>query len=288
MITEAGWKCARCGRIGDGPVCALCGALPPGARRGGHHPFTPAEPDIEWEQPEQDSPVCGLPAKPFFFLVGALIAPLFTVGPFMPRFGWFLGALFHESGHTVTALAFGMPAFPAISLRGHAASLHQDQIAVMVFGLWAGLAWLTWHLRHNRAAVWAPGIATVLYPVIAFTGAKEFLFLVAGHGGELAMATVCLWRALTGGFTHNPLERGLYSVLGWYLVGSNVWLTGSLATSPAAREWYAGSGSFGLTNDYIRLAEDVLGQGLPTVAAMMLLVSLLPVPLSFLIWRLSR
>jgi hypothetical protein len=206
----------------------------------------------------------------------------------MALFGWFLGALFHESGHTVTALAFGLPAFPAISLRGHAASIHQDQIPFMVFLLWAGLAYLTWQLRHHRAAVVALAIAVVLYPFFAFTDAKEFLFLVGGHGGELAMATICLWRALTGGFTHSLLERGLYSVLGWYLVGSNVWLCGNLATSAAARALYRGSGSFGLTNDYIRLAEDVLGWGLPQVGAMMLIVSLLPAPLSCLIWYLNN
>ncbi len=102
------------------------------------------------------------------------------------------------------------------------------------------------------------------------------------------MATVCVWRALTGGFTHNLLERGLYLVVSWYLVGSNVWLCGGLATSAAARAEYATSGSFGLTNDYIRLAEDVLGIGLSQVGAMMLIVSLLPIPLSFLIGRLRR
>ena len=59
-----------------------------------------------------------------------------------------------------------------------------------------------------------------------------------------------------------------------------------LATSAAARAHYAASGSFGLTNDYIRLAEDVLNMGLPQVGAVMLIVSLLPIPLSFLIWRL--
>lgn len=203
----------------------------------------------------------------------------------MPRFGWFLGALFHESGHTVTALAFGMPAYPAISLRGHAASIHQDQIAFMVFLLWAVLGYVTWHLRHHRAALVSLTIAVAVYPVIAFTDLKESLFLIGGHGGELAMATVCLWRALTGGFTHNLLERGLHSVLGWYLVGSNVWLCGGLATSAAARAHYAANGSFGLTNDYIRLADDVLGIGLPQVGAMMLMVSLLPIPLS---WRLRR
>ncbi len=294
MITQTRWKCAQCGYSGEGLVCDLCGALPPGAGIGNQptpltdqHPQEMREIDGRDQQAEAESPVWGMAPKPFFFLVGALIAPLFAVGSFMPRFGWFLGALFHESGHTVTALAFGLPAFPAISLRGHAASLHQDQIIFMAFLLWAGLGYLTWHLRHHRAALGALCIAMALYPAFAFTDAKEFLFLVGGHGGELAMATVCLWRALTGGFTHNPLERGLYSVLGWYLMGSNVWLCGSLATSAAARGSYAGNGSYGLTNDYIRLA-DVLGWGLPQVAAMMLVVSLLPLPLSWLIWRLRR
>ena len=122
MITETQWECGQCGYSGDGAVCSMCGALPPGAgtlpkpaRFPDPHPAETLE--IEWRDERAKAPVWGIPAKPFFFLVGALIAPLFAVGSFMALLGWFLGALFHESGHTVTALAFGLPAFPAISLR---------------------------------------------------------------------------------------------------------------------------------------------------------------------------
>ena len=125
MITAEKWQCAQCGYSSDAAVCAMCGALPPGAE-------TPPPPQegardslaIDWgeAEPTVEAQVWGMPAKPFFFLVGALVAPLFAVGSFMPRFGWFLGALFHESGHTVTALAFGMPAFPAITRKDGGAS----------------------------------------------------------------------------------------------------------------------------------------------------------------------
>jgi hypothetical protein len=127
----------------------------------------------------------------------------------------------------------------------------------------------------------------VLYPALAFTGGKECLHLLAGHGGELAFATLCLWKTLDGGFTESRLERGLYGTLGWYLLGSNVRLCFGLMFSSSSREGYAENSSFGLTNDMIRVAEDVLGWRLQSVALLMLLVSLGVLPAALSLWRIS-
>ena len=61
----------------------------------------------------------------------------------------------------------------------------------------------------------------------------------------------------------------------------------ALALSEWAREWYAENGSFGLTNDMIRVAEDVLNWRLQSVAFLMLLVSLAVLPTAFGLWRIS-
>ncbi|PIE24220.1 MAG: hypothetical protein CSA62_05305 [Planctomycetota bacterium] len=99
--------------------------------------------------------------------------------------------------------------------------------------------------------------------------------------GELAFATLCLIRAWTGGFTSGNTERTAYSMMGWLLIGNNVGLCWGLLTSPQARAVYANNGSFGLRNDYIRLAEDVMGSSLPSVALMMLIVAFLSPAIAF-------
>ena len=73
--------------------------------------------------------------------------------------------------------------------------------------------------------------------------------------------------------------------MAWYLLLENLWLCGRLMFSPAGRAWYRGSGSFGLTNDYVRVANDLLGTSLETVAAGMFLVGLAVLPLSLLLAR---
>src|SRR5262249_11161980 len=121
----------------------------------------------------------------------------------------------------------------------------------------------------------------------AFTTARELLHLLAGHGAELAFATLCFWRTLDGGFTESRAERGLYGTLGWFLLGRNVNLCLGLLTSPAARGHYRSSGSFGLKNDLLRAAEDVLGWPLQSVALGMLVACALVLPAALLLRRLA-
>jgi hypothetical protein len=193
--------------------------------------------------------------------------------------GWFLTALVHESGHTVSALLMGSAAWPAIRLDGHAAAFHREQSVVLAVLVWAGIAVLAWRLRGRRRLRWVLLVAVALYPAFAFTGAREVLHLSAGHLGELAFATVFLWRARTGGFTKGAAERVLYAGLGLLWVGGNLLLFGSLALSEESRRWYLANGSFGLENDFVRLAR-LLEISLPAVAAPMVLLSLLPLPVA--------
>jgi hypothetical protein len=276
-------------------VCGLCGELlqraarvagaPARMGRAGVHAPNPVEQPWGGAEPEPAAPgPLGLPEPIFFLGLGALLAPVLTWTPLLQYIGWFLASLVHEMGHSVVAWAFGMPAYPAIRIDGHAASVHQDQVLLLVLAAWAGLGATAWWLRRHRVVLVALGIATVLYPLFAFTRLKEVLHLAGGHLGELAFATICFWRALHPGFTEKVAERALYAMLGWYLCARNVVLCGGLLRNAATREWYEQSGSFGLTNDYLRLAHDVLGTGLSTVAGVMLLTSLVPLPLALLVW----
>jgi hypothetical protein len=219
--------------------------------------------------------------------VVALIAMMsgFTWLRFM---GWFLCALPHEMGHAAMGWLFGMPAIPAISLEGHAAAVHAQQQTWLVLMVSAGLATAAWRCLEGRAKWIGLALALVVHPLLAFTSAKDLLHLLAGHGGELLFAKLSLLKALDVGFTSSKLERALYSTLGWYLVAKNAWLCFGLVTSAGARATYDDNGSFGLVNDYLRIAHGILRWRLETVAGLMMLASIAVVPAAIVLWRLVK
>jgi hypothetical protein len=272
--------------------CSMCGRL---FRQGAGDGDGPARttmartvrfPSELGDRPRAAPPPVNEFREPLLFLgVGLLLAPVFAFAPGLRYMGWFLSSLFHETGHTAAAWFLGCPAFPAIRLDGHAAALHKPQVLFIALTVWASLAFATWSARRRRGWTVALGLATLIYPALAFTGAKELLHLLAGHLGELTFAAIFFWRALAGGFTQTAIERALYAVVAWYLIGQNLWLCARLVFSEAARAWYHSNGSFGLTNDYIRAANDVLGCSLEMVAAGMFVAGLAVLPLAFLIWR---
>lgn len=294
--------CPRCGRkVGGGELtCGMCGEL---LRREGRvslrstalesHP-THAEPAprsarIALTESAPVAVVDSEPAwQPWAYLgVGIVTAPVFGLTPILQYMGWFLASLVHEMGHAAVAWLCGMSAIPAISLAGHAAAVHQEQSKFLVALLGLGLGWAGWKFLAGAWRWVALALVAIIYPAIAFTDAKELVHLAAGHGGELVFATLCLWKALDGGFTESRTERALYGTVGWYLLGRNLFLFVGLARSAAARAEYQSSGSFGLTNDFIRIAEDVLDWRLESVAVLMVIASVLVLPAAIGFWRFS-
>ena len=121
-------------------------------------------------------------------------------------------------------------------------------------------------------------VAMVLYPMFALTEGWRLLFFLGGHGTELAFAGICLFRAWTGGFTHSTAERTAYATCGWYAFCSNLAFHFQLMTSRGYQMRYASGGSFGLQNDYTRVATEFLGCSVSSVALLMLLVNILVLP----------
>ena len=304
-MTPAAWTCPACSypntvRV---QVCGLCGKLrAPGpaavpspaavvTQKGGPLAPGPTFVAIGAGVPA-GAAVAAAPAIPriagltepvFHLALGAVLAVVFMVTPILGRMGWFLAALFHETGHFAVAMLTGCPAVPTISLTMQGCTIHRPQVwslALFMQGVVAWLAWKAWPLPLLR---WPALVAAVLLPLIAWNeSARDTAITLGGHLGELAFAGVALWRARTGGFTSSAAERTLYGCVGWYLVGRNALMCVGLICDAQQREDYAGSGSYGLTNDYIRAAEDYLNWQLSSVAGLMLVVALAVFPLSLL------
>jgi hypothetical protein len=220
------------------------------------------------------------------FLVGLALAAALLWVPALRFMGWLLGSLFHETGHVAFAWFVGCPAFPAISLTGHAAAFHQEQQGAVLLLVGGGLVGLAVQAaRSGRLRGLAFGALAAWVPAAFLTPVREVGFLLSGHLGELAFAGVFLWRARTGRAIETEGERPLYAALGAYLVARNALLCFGLAFVPAARDAYRSNGSFGLENDYVRVAGDWLHVPLPVVAVFMLVLSLAVVPLA---WAASR
>jgi hypothetical protein len=302
MVLQAALACPSCGRS-TGPsalVCSLCGHVlrrelrprPVGAVASVATPTTraldPVSPSRSPASFAETVPALDSRARlePWFYLgLGLATAPVFAFTPILRFMGWFLASLVHEMGHAAVAWFFGMPAIPAISLEGHAAAVHAPQQVLLALVVCAALAASAWRWLDGIAKWIGLALALIVYPLVAFTGAKDLFHLLAGHGGELVFATLCLWKTLDGGFTSSKLERALYGTVGWYLVGKNVCLCFGLMTSAGARAIYHENGSFGFTNDFLRVAQEVLGCSLQTVGAFMLLASVSVVPVAIVLWR---
>jgi hypothetical protein len=238
-----------------------------------------------WDRPVPR--VAGLPEPWFFLALGLLLAPILTFTPMLQYVGWFLGSLCHETGHAAMGWFLGCASVPAIRIDGHAAAIHQDHSKFLSGLVMLALAAMAYRnrARRGRLVTWLAVLA--VYPVLAFTGAREAAFLFAGHLGELAFATYFLSRAVDGGFSGSAAERATHAMVGWFLVGRNVWLAGGLLWKESVRDWYAESGSFGLVNDYLRIAREVFASSISVPATAMLVVSLLVLPIALWIGKLT-
>jgi len=231
--------------------------------------------------------ILGVPEPWFHLALGALLAPLLAATPLLSLVGWYLAALVHEMGHAAFSWGVGVPAVPALGITAEAATMHGEQLWFLALALWGVGGFLAWRIEAPAWRYAATICFGVLYPVVAFIAPiREAVHLLSGHLAELSFAAVCLGRALSGGFSASPVERGLYAVLGWFLVGRNLVLTAGLAASAGARAEYAANGSFGLENDYLRLAND-FGVSIEAVALGMTAVALVTAPavLAWWSWR---
>ncbi|HEX6812900.1 MAG TPA: hypothetical protein VF384_14850 [Planctomycetota bacterium] len=239
-------------------------------------------------EPDADEPAPVQETASRWLWLGVGFGAAFLAGFVLPQnFTWFLCALPHEMGHATVGCLLGHPSAPAISLHGHAWTGIGELRPWLVWMMALGFAIAAGVLRRTLPACLALAASAVLIPMLAFTTAADVLISAGGHVGELAFATWCFAMAWTGGRTDTPQERTACAMAGGLVQFANLKLTFGLLTSFAARDHYENNGSLGLKNDYLVLAEDLLCCSLRSVAMIMFVLALLPLPLGLLIgwWR---
>lgn len=252
-------------------------------------PYSAAEPVLprkkRWEEPID----AFKKRSSYHYLLHGLGWALVFSLPFylFKTIGWFFMSVVHEMGHTLSAWYLGRFALPALRLDGHAATISYDQSLWIAMPVWAFLILATFYFWKVKARLLMVsfGALALSYPVLAFTELQELVFLMGGHGGEMVIATVFFWRALVPGEVLEE-ERTLYAALAWYLWFQNLILNGSLFISAKSRDWYLSNGSFGLENDWVRLAQH-FGLSLSFLAFCIFVICVLIPPLGLLWARIS-
>lgn len=222
-------------------------------------------------------------------LLGALLAPVLTLTPFLQYVAWILSSIIHEGGHTAFAWFVGCPALPAINLTGHAMTTYTEQRFYLCLIVWAALALLAVKAWQEKMFTWTAVVVFAIYPVLAFVPTvREVGFLLSGHLTEILVGGIFLWQARTGLLVHDQVDRTAYAVVGWFLLFSNAWLCFGLVFVPRILSWYRKSGSYELTNDYLRVAEDVLHVSMATVVLPIMLLAMVTPGLVLLAARYTR
>ena len=218
--------------------------------------------------------------------VGFVAAAVVLAMPFLSFVFSYLGVLIHETGHTLTAWLFGYPAIPAFDFQyGGGVSIYSERNLVVLAVLAVAAAWAlytAWQLPR-----WRRVVATVLglWVLLAMTPLHEVAILAMGHGFELMVGGLFLFKAAAGRGYETEAERPAYAFAGWFLVLFNIRFCWRLLASAEHRQIYGAQKGGGHWMDFSRLSRDFLGISLEGVAGIFLLLALATPLLAFVAAR---
>lgn len=228
---------------------------------------------------EDDLPVVrGVEAAGWLaFAMGAGLALLTELLPFLRMLVGYFVVLVHEIGHALAGWLFGYPSLPAFDFSyGGGVTLHQAQQPWIVAAVYVLLVACAWVFRANRSSLGLVLTTILLYSALVFTRASDVAMIAMGHGAELIFAALFLHRALSGNACHHAAERVAYAWIGFHIVFHDLRFAFGLLTNGFEREMYAAAKGGGHWMDFSRLANEYFGVSLETVAGLFFFLCLLP------------
>jgi hypothetical protein len=265
--------CAACGYRQQfrSSVCAKCGqVLPQAFRQGIHEVAAPAA------VPEEEEPLAlGISKFGWLSLAGGLAGALLASSfQFLTYIFSFFDILVHEMGHALTGWFFGYPSIPSFDFYyGGGVTLTQDRIIAINVAVCVLLMLAAIYFRRNSVILIGTAVAAVVYPLLAFSIWSDALIVALGHGTELIIAVIFLYRAMSGSSLIQEAERPVYAFLGFFIVIFNVVFNYKLITNTTFRFEYEYAKG-GMQMDYSVLASEYFHTGLVTVAKVFLVLAL--------------
>jgi hypothetical protein len=283
-------RCKRCGALTAVPAIALGVFEPVPLKPLAPRPAPPAEVSPKPSRSQRRHKPRAFGRDGWVSLaIGSVLAVVALVVPWVGIVPEVLKIVIHELGHTATAWLFGSPSLPSFDLSyGGGVTIILPRQPILIVAVYAGFAFLMFRVRDDRPALIATSAAVGLYSLAAFTSLRALLFLAMGHGTELLIAGVFLYRALSGSQVLRGAERPLYAFLGLYIVLSDAAFALQLMGRREHREAYGEAKGGGDWMDFSRIAAEHLHCDLEKVAALFLLACALPPVAAFLIHRYRR
>jgi len=217
---------------------------------------------------------------------GAALALLFFFIPFARQVLSTFVILVHEMGHCIFGWLFGYPSAPAFDVMyGGGVTLHLERSTLLAFLLYPVFAGLIYVYRKNTATVVVLLVAMLIHAVINYTKVHYMLILFMGHGTELIIAGLFIYRALSGRSIVHSAERPLYALLGFFVVFFDLNFAYRLLTNASYRAEYGMAKGGAIEMDFIQIAADYLHTGLTAVVWFFFICCLLTPLLAFLAYR---
>jgi hypothetical protein len=186
--------------------------------------------------------------------IGFGIAVVFMAVPILNWICSYLSILVHELGHWLAGMLFGYPSVPAFDLRqGGGLTLHQERSTFTLICVYVvALLPFIW-LRRNRLGMAVWGGVLVFFALVTHTRLHEWAMILSGHGTEVLIAGVFLYRAWANAAINTSSERPLYAALGlfmsWHVIGF-AWRV--LYDVDARADYFVGK--IDCDNDLVRIA----------------------------------
>jgi hypothetical protein len=206
-------------------------------------------------------------ALTFFPLLSFLLSPLTT--------------LVHEIGHTAVLWLFGYSAIPAFDFgNGGGVTMSDLERSPMIVWAWVlGFVMLGWTQRDRPPVLMGMAAGALAYVLMYNKTGEVLAITLGGHGGEIAFASLFLYRGLTGWGCKVEAERPLYGFIAFMILFANLRLGVSLLSNTTERAWYL-EGKAGIDHDLVTGAQ-ILSLRLEGMARALIACAILAVPAAF-------
>lgn len=203
--------------------------------------------------------------------------------------------LFHELGHAVVGWLMGYPSIPAFDfVYGGGLTSHGEFHKSIAIVIALGFAYAIWLFRENRKSAAIIGAVFLVWLFfVTREWRREILFASAGHVGELILAGIFFYKALSGtGWRAPELERPLGAFVAFFVQINATLFAWRLLRDPAFLDWYREGKGGALMNDLEVIALDLqiwlgIAPGIEGVARGLLVFSVVPTIVA-LVWYFER